>query len=77
MLRQVEQTGHVWAKTGAAGAELYTQDYGDAARSVSSSSWTQVTLAGVTVTSGQAKVGVKSGGQTVKVDDFNLSLTVE
>jgi hypothetical protein len=54
------------------------QDYGGAAKSASipaSSSWTEVTLTDVTVTDGQAKVGVKSSGQTVKVDDFTMILS--
>ncbi len=70
----------VWTKSGAAGAELYFQNHGGAPKATSipaSSSWTQVTLAGVTVTDGQAKVGVKTSGQTVKVDDFTLILSDE
>ncbi len=70
----------VWTKSGSAGAELYVQDHGGAIQTASipaSSSWAQVTLSGVTVTEGQAKVGVKSSGQTVKVDDFTLILDAD
>lgn len=70
----------VWAKSSADGAELSIEDYGGAQRTASipsSSSWTQVTLTDVIVTDGQAKVGVKSSGQTVKVDDFTLILSEE
>ena len=36
------------------------------------STWGQVKLAGVVVSSGQAEIGVTSSGQTVTLDDFTL-----
>jgi len=65
----------VWARSSGAGAELYVQDYGGAARSSpipAGTSWTQVTIDDIAVTDGQAEVGVTSNGQTVNVDDFTL-----
>ena len=38
----------------------------------SSTSWTNVTLSGVTITAGQAEVGINSTTGTTKADDFTL-----
>jgi hypothetical protein len=64
----------VWAKSSAAGAELYVNGEG-ADKKVAipaSTSWTNVTLKDIAITGGKAEVGVTSSGQTVKVDDFTL-----
>jgi len=65
----------VWAKSSAAGATLYVKNQGGAMASKpipTGSSWNAVTLEGITVTSGQAELGVTSSGQTLSVDDFSL-----
>ena len=50
--------------------------YGDTDKTImipSSTSWTNVTIGGIAVSSGHADVSVTSNGQTVKVDDFTLT----
>lgn len=64
----------VWAKSSAAGAELYISG-GGADKKVAipaGTTWTNVTLKDIAITGGKAEVGVTSSGQTVKVDDFTL-----
>lgn len=68
-----------WAKTSAAGGQLYAKGFGDTDKTTligSASSWTQVTLTGIVVSNGTCEVGVTTSGQTVTIDDFDLSLLV-
>ena len=63
----------VWAKSGGAGAMLYEKPPSGSALQQAiavSSTWTQVKLSGITVSGGQAEIGVTGGGQDVNVDDF-------
>ncbi len=65
----------IWAKSSAAGAELYVKNYGGpdmTAEIPAGTSWTNVTLSDIAVSDGQAEVGVTSSGPTVNVDDFTL-----
>lgn len=65
----------VWAKSSAAGATLYVKNHGAAMASQpipAATSWSAVTLKRITVTSGQAELGVTSSGQAVSADDFSL-----
>ncbi|WP_433934199.1 family 43 glycosylhydrolase [Sorangium cellulosum] len=68
-------TLEVWAKSNGAGAELYIQNYGGPGKIApipESTSWSRVTIGDIAVSDGRAELGVKSSGQTVKVDDFTL-----
>ena len=68
-------TTSVWAKSSAAGATLYVKNHGAAMTSKpipAGTSWVAVTLEGITVTNGQAELGVTSNGQTLTVDDFSM-----
>ena len=66
----------VWAKSGAAGAQLYVKGYGGAEKTSlipGGSAWTQISIVGIAVSEGKAEIGVRGSGQTVTVDDFSLS----
>lgn len=66
----------VWSKSGGSGALLTIKNYGGTDKSVpipASSSWTNVTITGISASSGHADVSVTGGGQTVTVDDFVLT----
>lgn len=66
----------VWAKSSAAGAQLYVKDFGGTQKSSpipSANAWTNVTITGIAVSNGKAEVGITGSGQTVTVDDFNLT----
>ena len=63
----------VWTKSGAAGATLYAKTQGGSTLQQpipAGNNWTQVKLASIAVSDGQAEIGVSSGGQTVNLDDF-------
>lgn len=63
----------VWAKSSAAGAELYISGGADKKVAIpAGTSWSNVMLKDIAITGGKAEVGVTSSGQTVKVDDFTL-----
>ncbi len=67
----------VWTKSSGAGGELYVKNHGAAEQKTAipaGTSFSNVTLSGITVSSGEAEIGVTSGGATVKVDDFTLIL---
>ncbi len=67
----------VWAKSSAAGATLHVKNHGGPTASIpiaAGSSWQQLKLEGVKVTSGAAELGVTSSGQTVTLDDFSFVL---
>jgi hypothetical protein len=75
-LPNANYTLSVWAKSSGAGATLVIKGHGGADRSVAipaGTSWTNVKLSDIAVTSGKAEVSVSSGGQTVNVDDFILT----
>lgn len=66
----------VWAKTSASGAQLSIANYGGTTKSVaipSGTSFTNVVLRDIAVTSGRAEVSVTTSGQTVLLDDFTLT----
>jgi hypothetical protein len=66
----------VWARSSGSGAQIYVRNHGGTERTVSIASgttWNNVTLADIAVTSGQAEVGATTSGQTVTVDDFVLT----
>jgi hypothetical protein len=63
----------VWAKSSGAGAELYVSGGADKKVAIPAGmSWSQVMLKDIAITGGKAELGVTSGGQTVKVNDFTL-----
>jgi hypothetical protein len=65
----------VWTKSSGAGAELYVKNHGGAEQTAAipaGTSFGNVMLSGIAVSSGGAEIGVTGGGQTVKVDDFTL-----
>ncbi len=65
----------VWAKSSAAGATLSVENHGGPTASTlvsAGNSWHEVKLEGVVVTSGRAKLGVATAGQTVTLDDFSF-----
>jgi hypothetical protein len=65
----------VWVKSSAAGAQLYAKGFGGTDKTsaiAASSSWTNLSMAGIAVSNGKCNVGVASSGQTVSVDDFVL-----
>jgi hypothetical protein len=75
-LPNASYTLSVWSKSSGAGATLVIKGYGGADRSVAipdGTSWTNVKLSDIAVTSGRAEVVVTSAGQTVNVDDFVLT----
>jgi hypothetical protein len=65
-----------WVKTSAAGAQMYAKGFGGTDKTASigaASSWTQVTITGIAVSNGKCEVGAATSGQTVTIDDFDLS----
>lgn len=65
----------VWAKSNGSGAAISVTEHGGAERTVAiqaGSTFTQVKLEGIAVTSGRAEVSVTSNGATITVDDFTL-----
>lgn len=64
----------VWAKSSAAGAELYISGGGADKKAAipAGTTWSNVMLKDIAITGGKAELGVTSSGQTVKVDDFTL-----
>jgi hypothetical protein len=67
----------VWAQSSGAGGELYIKNYGGDDSSVpipATATWAQVMLDDIDISTGQAEVGVTSSGQSVKVDDFTLTV---
>jgi hypothetical protein len=65
----------VWTKSSGAGAELYVKNHGGPEQTAvipAGTSWVEVTLSGISVSNGEAEIGITSGGATVKADDFTL-----
>ena len=65
----------VWAKSSAAGGELYVDGFGGTRKAVaipSASTWTNVSISGISVSNGRAEVGVTGSGQTITLDDFSF-----
>ena len=64
-----------WAKSSAAGAQLYVKIGGVQKTSPvpSANAWTNVTITNIAVSDGKAELGVTGSGQTVTIDDFELS----
>ena len=66
----------VWVKSSGAGGQLYVKGFGGTDKTAAiaaSTSWTNVTIAGIAVSNGTCQVGITTSGQTVTVDDFVLS----
>jgi hypothetical protein len=66
----------VWVRTDATGAQVRVSGFGGAERTLAiprATAWTQVSLEGIAVSNGQCDVTVTTSGQSLSVDDFNLS----
>jgi len=65
----------IWAKSSAAGAQLYAKGFGGTDKTAAigaATGWTSLSITGIAVSNGQCNIGVASTGQTVTVDDFTL-----
>lgn len=66
----------LWVKTDATDAQIRVSGFGGAERILTiprATGWTQVSIDGISVASGQCDVAVATHGSSLFVDDFNLS----
>ena len=66
----------LWVEATATGAQVRASGFGGAdvtAAVPRATAWTRVTIPGISVSNGQCTVTVTTAGQTVSVDDFDLS----
>jgi hypothetical protein len=71
-----EYTLSVWVKANSAGAQLYAKGCGGTTKSAdipAASAWTNVSITGITASTGACNIGVTTAGQNVTADDFNLT----
>jgi len=65
-----------WVKSSGTGGQLYAKGFGGTDKTLaigSGTSWTNVSITGITVSNGTCDVGITSTGATVTVDDFVLA----